>query len=305
MHALPKRHLHNQMWLFDYCRVLNIGMSLLQPPVRFQDLRMVAEHTTAWGDALLGLCSDAQSKLYTVERREEASSYAYRLCVYHIGTATLKLLDSAQVKVLFYCHPHYNRQSQYVYVPCGDEGVWIFRCLNSRLVTVKKLRCVKNVKSVAAKTADTVIVSADHVFLINVKTDNVIRRFQTPRYVTFMEARHVAVLGDSVLVCYAFNTLVIYDGDGCIERNLYSGLPIYVRNVHSISTDNHSSFLVAGKRPQENDENDYHHYVWILDDKGDLRLRIDSARPGIRGCAVVQSQLWMGHCFGSIDVMSQ
>ncbi len=280
--------------LFHYFRiVLNIFV-LLQPSVRFQDLRKTTEHTTAWGETLLGLCSDG-SKLYTVERRMEDSSY--RLCLYHIGAKEFKLLDSVEVKVVFYCRPHVSDQNHRIYLPCGDEGVWIFRTVNNRLVTVKKLRCVTNVKSVTTGPLDTVIVCAKRVSMLNVTGDTILLHFQEAR--RSVEPRHLAMLWDRILVCYGFNTLVLYNPLGIPVEEV----PLFVRHVYSISTDNsHSRFLVTHSNVgDEKGENDS---VVVLDDKGHNRHVIDTGKNGIRDCTVVQSQLWLGYYFRSIDVMS-
>ncbi len=262
---------------------------------------MTRRHQTQRSDRLCGLCYD-DNKLYCVEcRQEEDTADMYWLTMYdirHPGDGGFRLIDSVEVEGAEWdCTPRVDLSSRRVYVPCRRSGVRIFCCEDDRLSARATLKCVGMACGVSVNTTDTVYVGVakESVYLVNVSTDSVIRQLDKPEHLRDYTPYHVSVLGQTVLVCYGYKTLVTYSSDGhgkVLQR------PDGLSKVHSITTDGHSSFLVV----------DAPGSVFVLDREGTLCHRIepdtDTASGALRDCALVQSQLWLGYWKGTIDVMS-
>ncbi len=275
-----------------------IKLFSFQPPVEFQKLLATEEHETLRGYALYGFCYD-DSKLYCVEWLEvEATSW---LTVYDISGASdrsLILRDRVEVEgVDAFCRPRVD-SSHRVYVPCRYSGVRIFQCERGRLLPARDpLKCVERAESLAVNTVDSLYVGGNNsICLVSVSTDTVIRRLHKPEQVGDVAPWNVSVLGETVLVCYGDNTLVMYRSDSATLGQVLQ-TPKGLVDVSSINTDGHSSFLVT--------DYDYNS-VFVLDRAGNLRHRIqgDPDRGTLRDCAVVRSQLWLGYYLSGIVVMS-
>lgn len=100
-----------------------------------------------------------------------------------------------------------------------------------------------------------------------------------------------------MLVCYRPNTLVIYRSDRP-SRGQVLQTPEGLKNVSSITTDGHLSFIVT---------DEWNKSLYVLDRAGNLRHRIQpdtrTDSGSLQDCAVVQSQLCLGYA-GCITVMS-
>ncbi len=198
--------------------------------------------------------------------------------------------------------PCVDRQSHHeiVYVPCGTRGVKVFHCEGYRLEAGSILRCVRDARDAAVCSGYSVYVvdrDSASVCLINVSTDTVTRRLQTPADVRGMTPRHVSVLGETVLVCYGNKTLVTHRrGNSSQVMHTYMHDTWHLDWVCSIATDSHSSFLVT----------DRYGSVFVLDEMGSPRHMIHALRQGLKlqDCTVVQSQLWLRYCDGSLSVMA-
>ena len=192
------------------------------------------------------------------------------------------------------CRPCVD-SSHRVYVPCGESGVRIFRCLDGRLLPARDpLRCVRDACSICVNTADTVFVcdrDTESVCLVNVSTDTVIRRLEKPAQEQ-NSPYHISVLWQTVLVCYDYTTLVIYRTDSPTPGRVLQ-TPEGLGRVISITTDcQSSSFLVTDQ-----------HSVYVLSDKL-IWHRIYTGDRLSHDCAVVQSQLWLGYNDGDISVLT-
>ncbi len=278
--------------IYYHLKFLICCFYVCQLPVEFPKLRKTKTYGLQWGDRLHGLCID-DDKLYCVEERREESRGRYSLCVYDIGptTGTPRILDSLDLAGVPQ-EPRVCRDTHLVYVPCWGRGVSIVRCDDHHLVTVKTLRCIKKVESVAVSSEDTLFACNDakSVYAVNVTTDSVIREIVTPEHVGG-GPRHVVVLGDTLLVGYGRNTLVMFRNDGTTNGQVVP-TPKGLGSVRSLTTDGHTSFLVTGWDS-----------VFVLDDRL-LCHRIQHSM-GLRDCAVIQSQLWLGYWnTGTITVMT-
>ena len=248
-------------------------------------------------DELWGLCSDGR-KLYCVE--SEKHSFKSSLMAYNISgpRAERKLLDYVDGRWFSRAsgHPRIDRQSHRIYIPCGEDGVNVFRWQNNTLIG-RTMRCMARAVSVAVNSVDTLFVCDNKersVYLIQKSTDSVIRELRRPTQLEHETPWHVSVLAKTVLVCYGSNTLVKYPSDVPTAGELLQA-PDGLVNVSSITTDGHSSFLVTDSDGDS---------VFILDEQGHLRHRIRTGTGEIQDCAVVGSQLWLGYRYGEIGVMA-
>ena len=101
--------------------------------------------------------------------------------VYDIGGA----MESVKVRgVNSGCRLRVDSSSHWVYVPCGEAGVRIFRCQIGRLLPARDpLTCVDDAVSLAVNTSDRLYVcdrASDSVYLVSVSRDTLIMRLDTP-----------------------------------------------------------------------------------------------------------------------------
>ncbi len=271
-------------------------MCLLQPPLEYRDVTLIGRHSIQRDVWLRGFCGD-ENRIYCVE--ETQADFTSWLAVYDRGTAqdgSLSLLDKVKIGDGSWVGPPRSDSSHLVYVPCGRSGIRIFRCQDGRLLPARdSLRCVGNARSTDVSTADTVFVGdwdTASICLVKVSSDTVIRRLERPSRV-WLYPRHVSVLGQTVLVCYGDN-LLVYRSDSPTPGQLLQ-TPEGLRRVSSITTDSQSSsFLITDWISGS---------LYVLDDKL-LWHRIYTGDPGLMGCAVVRSQLWLGYENGDIAVLT-
>ena len=183
------------------------------------------------------------------------------------------------------CRPRVNEHTGHVYLPCaigvpvlGYEG-------NEWTIVRETLKCVGSVRSVAVHSPTTLIVCNSHsLYLISVTKDKVIREFRRPA--VRGEPFSLSVLGESLLVCYNEETLVMHHTeDASPARKLHTQEAL--KQISGINTDGHSSFLVTS-----------HDYVYVLDRMGNMNYRIPAAvgdNNWLQDCAVVQSELWVAN----------
>ncbi len=289
---------------------------LFQPSAQFRNLSETRRHkldqmTTIAGESrrhVAGLCYD-DNKLYCVEYRgTDVRELDWWLTVYDIRESEdgiLNLLDSVNLmrgddaygSLPGPCVDSLHR----VYVPCGRPGVKVFHYQDGRLLPAREpLRCVKIVKTVCTNTSDTVFVydqDTRSIYLVSVSTDTVIRQLQGPADIRG-DPQNMSVLGQTLIVQYIYyefprslDTLVTYHSDRLTPTQVLQtpeGLP----RVESITTDRHSSsmLVVAG------------HFVFAVDDKF-LWHRIYRHANALKGCAVVQSQLWLVERYGTDEIV--
>lgn len=244
---------------------------------------MTGRHSTRRYGKLTGLCYD-DNKLYCLGWQGNSPHW---LAVYETDATedgSLRLLGSAWVgDVPTDCRPRVDSFHR-VYVPCHTAGVRVFHYQNGSLLPAREpLRCVWTAISIAVNTLDTVYVcnwEPISVCVVSVSADTVIRQLERPAQVP--APRHIAVLGETALVCYGDNTLVLYDSNSLTSDQVLR-TPEGLEEVTSVTTDSFSSsFLVTDRRA-----------VFVLDDKG-LWHRIYTGDYGLVDCVVAQSQLWLG-----------
>ena len=272
-------------------------LCLFQLPVQFWNLGQTRRHSIQGTGRLEGFCCN-DDKVYCVEWQDNT----YWLTLYDISSAedgSLTLLDKVKMgKRLYFARPRVD-YSHRVYVPCDRYGVRVFLCQGGRLLPARDpLRCARHAWSVCVNTADTVFVcdwDTKSVCLVNVSSDTVIRRLERPVQVRGYPY-HVSVLGQTVLVCYIdvnlVTTLVTYHSDSPTPGQVLQ-TPEGLEYVTSITTDTQASiFLVTGD-----------HSVFVLDDKL-IWHRIYTGEHHICDGSMVQSQLWLGHYFTDITVLT-
>ncbi len=280
----------------------NILVSLFQLPVQYDSLKVTQEHRGHTGEEVRGMCHFSK-KLYVTERRMEAGSYRYRLAVYHVmnmmnqntipplSTLYLDLQDA-------YRQPRVDGQSGLVYIPCMSHGVRVVRYDGSQVVPVTTLRCVLGASSLAVVSPNTLYISdkvSKTVCLVDVAQDRIIGRLQEPQEVRGEWPDLIAVLGDTVLVVYGDNDLVIYH-HGVSTPGQALLRPPGLLTVSGLTTDDHSNFLLTDS---------YSDTVYVMDISGKLTHTISI--PGDRrpvDCTVVGILLWVGCINGDIVVMS-
>ncbi len=276
----------------------------LQPAVDYRGLAVTGRRSvTQAGDWLCGLCY-SEDCLYVVEGREESDRYSWNLTVHRVQSDSghITRLDTLTVVEAVYwlqslC-PRVDRHSRRVFVPCQGSGVTVARLDGDRLVRERTLTCVKKAVSVDVMSPDTVYVGDRYntsVHVIDIKDDRKTATLEKPDTLRGQEPHSLAVLGDSVMVCYGYSSLVVY----------HHGSPAPVRviprpggleNVTAVSTDCHSNYMVTDR---------YRSSVVITDADGEIHHTVTPDTDSrLRDCAVVNRQLWVGCLNGDIIIMS-
>ncbi len=269
---------------------------LFQMPVEYGGLKVAREHRIQAGDEIVGMCH-YRGRLYTIEFRREA--WSYRLAVYSVNDKdTVTLLDVLDM-LGDAREPRIDRRSGQVYVPCETRGVSIVRYDGSKLVPVTSLRCVGKVASLAVIPCTSTLYVSDRenyaVSIVDVDQDRVTKIVHGLKEVRGDSPNHIAVLGDTVLLVYEDEHLVIY------QHNVPSSgkvipWPQGLRSVWSLTTDDHFSFLLTCSDS---------HTIYVLDFAGNLTHTIPI--PGDReprACTVMGGQLWVGCDNGDIVMSS-
>ncbi len=273
--------------------------------VDYGSLEVTQEHRIQAGKCVDGMCYYS-GRLYTVESRWEDRSYRYRLAVYSVSDQdTVTLLGTLDLEGRAW-HPRVDRQSGQVYIPCYARGVCVVRYDDSKLTMVTTLRCVEDAYSLAVVSTDTLYVcdySSKTVCLVDVSQDVVTHRLQKPWEVRGDTPNWIAFLGDTVLVEYGSNGLVIYQHRFSTPGKVIP-LPQGLQQVWGLTTDHHSSFLLCDKKSRS---------VYVLDISGNHTHTIFIPRDMIifipekrepEDCTVVGGELWVGCLKGEIIVMS-
>ncbi len=234
-------------------------------------------------------------RLYTTERRDDASDIEHRLAVYSVTDQdTVTLLDTLDLEESS-MPPRVDQQSGRVYISCKPKGIYVVRYDGSKLVPITTLRCVEKARALAVVSPDSLYVcdyGSHTLCLVDVTHDRVTTRLQNPNH---SSPYHIAVLGDMVLAWYVNGDLVLHRHGVSTPGKLLlkpQGLP----EILSLTTDHHSSFLLV-----DGDSN----ILLVLDISGNLTHTISI--PGDRDpwdCIVVGGQLWVGCANGDIIVMS-
>ncbi len=132
---------------------------LLQSPADYSNLKVTRKHRIQAGDLVQGM-SYFSGRLYTLEWREEAGSYRYRLAVYNVTDQdTITLLNTLDLMgVIPIRQLCVDRQNGRVCIPCYTAGVCVVRYTSCRLVPITTLRCVRKACSLGVVSPDTLYV---------------------------------------------------------------------------------------------------------------------------------------------------
>ncbi len=242
--------------------------------------------------------------LYTSERRRLVGSdrVSHSLAVYQVqdDSGDITLLDRLELwtgKDWYVC-PRVERHSRRVFVPCGDIGVIVAHLDGDKLVRGRTLNCVREPVSMDVMSPDTVYIQNvvdSSIHAVDVRDDRITSTLEMPDAVKDELPNRLAVLGDTIMVNYTDNTMVVYrHGSPAPVRVVPhpNGLQI----VTAVSTDGHSHFTVTDWKAKS---------IFAMDFNGNLRhtVIIDNAYTPW-DCAVVNGQLWVGCVGGDIVIMS-
>ncbi len=218
--------------------------------------------------------------------------------MYQVSGQGLKLLDTVSLEGGWY--PSVDGHSQQVYIPRGrySRGVTVISWEDNRLTTQPTLECVGMCYSVAVMSPHTLCVcdwTSDSVSVVSVRDDIVTARLSKPERVRDMQPRRTAVLGNSVLVQYHDDKLVVYE-NGVSNPGTMVTWPAGLRSESGMSSDGVFRFLVC---------DDVRNAVFTLDASGKLcdKINIDTESV-VWDCTVVDGKLWVGCLNGDIVVMS-
>ncbi len=241
---------------------------------------------------LWGLCYYNQ-RLFTVEWQDGS----YSLCMYQVSGQGLTLLDTMALKWAQY--PRVDGHSQQVYVPRGEfRGVSVVSWEDSRLTSEANLECVGTCISVGVMSSHTLYVcdeDSHSVSAVSKTNDTVTARLSKPEEMKDKEPLSTAVLGESVLVEYEGDNLVVYENRVSSPGTMVTW-PAGLQTVYGISSDGVSRFLVCDWKSKA---------VFTLDVSGKLcdKIHIETSSY-VRDCTVVDGKLWVGCFIGDIVVLS-
>ncbi len=222
----------------------------------------------------------------------------YGVCMYQVSGQGLTLLDTATVKSGARL-PRVDGHSQQVYVPrYPSRGVSVVSWEDNRLTPQATLECVGECHSVGVMSPHTLCAcdgGSESVNVVSVTDDTVTARLSKPEEVRDKEPYKTAVLGDSVLVAYQDDNLVVYD-NGVSSPGTMVTWPAGLRSLamYGMSSDGVSRFLVCEEKA-----------VFTLDVNGRLcdKINIDTDSQAW-DCTVVDGKLLVGCYNGDIVVLS-
>ncbi len=271
---------------------------LFQPPVNYGSLTVTGIYRSLAGDTVEGMCY-LRGRLYTVEGRRMGGSFRYTLAVYGIDRNSLTLLDTLDLGGTAAWVPRVDRHTGHIYVPCMSLGVCVVRFDGRKLVTMTTLKCVQDPRGLGIISSGLLYIcdwERGNDCLVDVTQDRVTSTIQAPQgVIRGSKPCHRAVLGDTVLVGYTGPSLVLYR-HGFPASSKMVPWPKQLQSLYGLTTDNHSSFLLADS---------FSHSVFVLDASGNLTHTIpipEYKRP--QDCVVVAGQLLVGCDDGDIIVMS-
>ncbi len=255
------------------------------------------------GYKLAGLCYSHDCLYVGEERDVESGRHNYSLAVYqvHRDSGDITLLDRLELgegdQVLWYIHPRADRHSRRVFVPCRDIGVTVARLDGDRLVREMTLTSVKHPESVDVMSPDTVYVGdwhSDSVHAVDVKNDKITLTLTKPDTVKRLPWR-LKVLGDSVIVCYGYDTLVVYHHGSPAPVRVIP-CPGGLQFVSAVNCHSQDHLMLTDWKVKS---------VFVIGLSGDLRHTVNinpDSHPV--DCVVVTRQLWVGCLNGDIIIMS-
>ncbi len=259
---------------------------------------------TQKGYGLEGLCY-REDCLYVVEGRQvEPDKAPLRLTVYRVEsdsghTTRLDTLTglSKVYKPSPLC-PRVDRHSRWVFIPSEESGVTVAHLDGDRLVRERTLTCVNDAVSVDVVSPNTIYVGDRRslcVHVVDVTEDRITSTLEKPDTARGEGPYNLAVLGDRIMVGYGYFTLIVYN-DGSPTPVRVIPRPTGLERMTAISIEGHSNFIVTDYKTRS---------VFVINKNGELchTVGIDTDK-GLRDCAVVNRQLWVGCMNGDIVIMS-
>ncbi len=229
-----------------------------------------------------------------MERRDFIDS----LCMYQVSGQGLTLLDTVTVEG-YSLYPRVDGHIQQVYIPREwSSGVSVVSWEDNRLTPQPTLKCVCECYSVGVISPHTLFAcdrDKGSVSVVSVTNDTVTARLSKPEEVRDKKPRGTAVLGDSVLVRYEGDNLVVYENSASSPGTMVTW-PAGLQSVYGMSSDGVSRFLVCERGSNT---------VFTLDVTGKLCDKINiHTGSRVRDCTVVDGKLWVGCYNGDIVVLS-
>ncbi len=192
-----------------------------------------------------------------------------------------------------------DSHNQQVYIPRDeDRGALVFSWGDNRLTPQPTLECVGKCGSVGVMSPHALYVcdrDSGSGSVVSVTNDTVTAKLSKPEELRDKKPDETAVLGNSVLVEYESDNLVVYE-NGVFSPCTMVPRPAGLQSVWGMSSDGVSRFLIYDRRSNA---------VFTLDDSGKLcdQINIDTDS-GVFDCAVGGGNLWVGCGNGDIVVLS-
>ena len=229
-----------------------------------------------------------------VELRDGSRS----LCMYQVSGQGLTLLDTVTVARNDW-YPRVDGHSQRVYIASGmSRNVSVVSWEDNRLTKLPTLKCVGMCDSLEVMSPHTLCacdVGSRSVCVVSVTDDRVTARLSKPEEVRDKIPWRTAVLGDSVLVWYEGDNLVVYE-NGVSNPGTMVALPAGLRTVRGMSSDGVSRFLLC---------DDVSNAVFTLDASGKLCDKINIHTDSqVWDCTVMEGKLCVGCWDGDVVVLS-
>ncbi len=236
----------------------------------------------------------AQNKLFAVE---QLGNVSYHLAVYRVTSGPwddLTLLDAIVLERIW-GKPRADPEG-HVYIPSHD-GVLVAQYIGNNLASNRTLKCVSDPWGVAVANSGEIYVSdwqRRSVYVVDVLSDTVVRMLHRPQQMEAETPSHLAVLGDSVLVCYGRNTLVVYHKGGVIADKLLTA-PASLHAINSLCTDGQTHYVVGDETTGA---------VHVMSSSGKVLCTMQVPRhKQLRDIAVVNRQIWVSCYSGDIILL--
>ncbi len=272
----------------------------LQPAVDYRGLAVMGrKRVTQARYFLFGLCYSGGC-LYVVEAHQKSLPLTLRLAVFrvHSDSEDITRLDTLRGlgKGVWCAPPVVDHHSRRVFVPCDRNGVTVAHLDGDRLVRERTLTCVRDAGSVDVMSRDTVYIGGTNsVHVVDAINDRITLTLEKPNSVRDKLPCSLAVLGDSVMVCYAAQPPLVVYRHGSPTPVRVIPRPVEMKWVTFVSTDCHSNFILTDHHTKT---------IFVLNVSGELCHTVKTGTDSLMGCTVVKRQLWLGGRGGDIVIMS-
>ncbi len=231
----------------------------------------------------------------------------YSLCMYQVNGERLTLLDTAgnrfsrsswTLEKGFYPRVDGNSQTVFYVTGAPYRNVSVVSWKDNQLTPEGTLKCVGECYSVGVISPHTLCVcdkASGSVSVVDVTDDTVTASLSKPQKVRDKKPDWTAVLGDSVVVGYEGDNLVVYE-NGVSSPGTMVTWPAGLQYARGVSSDAVSRFLVCDSNSNA---------LLRLDARGKLcdKINNDTYR-NVQDCTVVDGKIWVGCDDGDIVVLS-